>query len=58
LTDAQDGFRENKSTATASHIFTENIQESMDKWVYILGVLFYLAKAYDVINHEKYYLQN
>jgi len=54
LTDAQNGFRENKSTATPSQIFIENIQESMDKQLYVLGVFFYLTKVYDVINHEKY----
>jgi hypothetical protein len=58
LKDAQNSFRENKSIATASQIFIENIQESMNKQLYVLGVFFYLTKAYDVINHEKYCLQN
>ena len=35
----------------ASQIFTENIQESTDKQLYILGLIFDLTKAYDVINH-------
>jgi len=42
-----------KSTATASKIFIENIQESVDKRLYVLSVIFYLTKAYDAINHEK-----
>jgi hypothetical protein len=51
LTDAQHDFRDNKSTETASQIFVEKIQESMDKQLYILGLFFDLTKAYDVINN-------
>jgi hypothetical protein len=51
LAAVQNGFRDNKSTETASHIFIESIQESMDKQLYILGLFFDLTKAYDVINH-------
>ena len=36
----------------ASHIFIENVQESMNKELHILGLFFNLTKAYDVINHE------
>ena len=36
----------------ASQIFTENISESMDKQLYVLGLLFDLTKAYDTINNE------
>jgi hypothetical protein len=35
-----------------SQIFIENIQESIDKQLYVLGSFFDLTKAYDVINHE------
>jgi hypothetical protein len=52
LTDAQYSFRDKKSAETASQICIENIQESMDKQLYILGLFFDLTKAYDVINHE------
>jgi hypothetical protein len=31
LTEAQNGFREKRSTETAIHTFLENIQESIDK---------------------------
>jgi Reverse transcriptase (RNA-dependent DNA polymerase). len=41
-----------KSTEMASRIFTENIQESMEKQLYVLGLFFDLTKMYDVINHE------
>jgi len=36
----------------ASQIFIENVQESMDKQLYVLGLFFDLTKAYDVIIHE------
>ena len=39
LTDAEHGFRDNKSTEMASYIFLENIQESMDKQLYVLGLI-------------------
>ena len=52
MTDAQHGFRDNKSTETASQIFIENISESVDKQLYVLGLFFYVTKVYDVINHE------
>jgi hypothetical protein len=52
LTDAQHGFRDKKSTETASQMLIENIQESMDKQLYILGLFFDPTKTYDVINHE------
>jgi hypothetical protein len=35
----------------ASQIFIENIQESMNKQLYVLGLFFDLTKAYDVINN-------
>jgi hypothetical protein len=39
MTNAQNSFTENKSTETASQIFIENIQESISKWLYVLGYL-------------------
>jgi len=41
LTDARHGFRNNKSDETASQLFIENIQESVDKQLYILGLFFF-----------------
>jgi len=52
LTDAEHGFRDNKSIEMASQIFIENISESMDKQLYVLGLLFDLTEAYDTINNE------
>jgi hypothetical protein len=51
LTEAQNGFRKNKSTDTASHSFIESIQEALDRGLYAIGVFFDLSKAYDVIDH-------
>jgi len=36
----------------ASQIFIENISESMDKQLYVLGLLFDLTNAYDTTNNE------
>jgi len=49
---AQHGVTANKLPEMDSQIFIENIQESMDKHVYISGLFFDLTKAYDVIIHE------
>jgi hypothetical protein len=50
LTEAQNGFRKNKSTDTASQSFIESIQEALDRGLHAIGVFFDLSKAYDVIN--------
>jgi hypothetical protein len=52
LTDAWHGFGADKLTKAASQMFIENIQEPMNKQLYVLGLVFDLTKAYDVINHE------
>jgi hypothetical protein len=52
LMEAQNGFREKKSTETALHSFLESIQEATDKGIHVIGIFFYLKKAYDVINHD------
>jgi hypothetical protein len=52
LTDIQHGFRENKSTQSASQSFIEYIQEAMDKIFYIVGIFLDLTRAYDVLNHD------
>jgi hypothetical protein len=45
LTEAQNGFRKNKSTDTASQSFIESIQEALDKGLD-------LSKAYKVMDHD------
>ena len=52
LTNVQHGFRENKSTETASHSFIESVQEALDKHLFAVGIFLDLSKAYDVINHK------
>jgi len=52
LTVDQYGFRNKKPIETASQIFIENIWESMDKQLYVLGLFFDFTKEYYVINHE------
>jgi hypothetical protein len=51
LTEAQIGFRKNKSTDTASQTFIESIQDALDRGPHAI-VVFDLSKAYDVINHD------
>jgi len=51
LTNVQHGFREKKSTETASHSFIESVQEALDNHLHVLGIFLDLSKAYDVINH-------
>ncbi|PNF28301.1 hypothetical protein B7P43_G05448, partial [Cryptotermes secundus] len=52
LTEAQNGFRKNKSTDTASQSFIESIPEALDNGLYAIGLFFDLSKAYDVIDHD------
>jgi hypothetical protein len=52
LNEAQNGFRENKLTDTASQTFIESIQEALDKGLHAIGLFFDLSKAYDVINRD------
>jgi hypothetical protein len=52
LTEAQNGFRKNKSTDTASQTFIESIQDSLDRGLNAIGLFFDLSKAYDMIKHH------
>jgi len=52
LANVQHGFRENKSTDTASHAFIESVQEALDNHLHVVGIFLDLSKAYDVINHD------
>jgi hypothetical protein len=44
LTEAQNAFRKNKSTDTASHTFIESIQDALDRG-HVTGLFFDLSKA-------------
>jgi retron-type reverse transcriptase len=52
LTEAQNGFRQKKSTETAIQSFIESIQEAIDRNIHAIGIFCDLTKAYDVINHD------
>jgi len=41
LNDAQRGFREGKSTETATHAFLENIQKAIEKKINLIGIFFF-----------------
>jgi diphthamide biosynthesis methyltransferase len=51
LIEAQNGFRNNKSTDTASETFIQSIQEVLERGLHAIGLFFDLSKAHDVINH-------
>jgi hypothetical protein len=52
LTEAQNGFRKNKSTDTASQTFIESIQNALDTGLHAIGLFLDLSKAYNVTNHN------
>jgi hypothetical protein len=52
LNDAKHGFREGKSTETASHAFLENIQKATENKMHLIGIFFDLSKAYNVLDHK------
>jgi hypothetical protein len=52
LIEAQNGFRRNKSTDTASQTFTERIQEGLERGIHATELFSDLSKTYDVISHD------
>jgi hypothetical protein len=52
ISEAQNGFREAKSTNTATQTFIEDIQKALDNKILIMSIFLYLTKASDVINHK------
>jgi hypothetical protein len=51
LTEAQHGYRKNRSTETAIQSFLASIQEAIEKKENQIGIFCDLTKAYDAINH-------
>jgi hypothetical protein len=51
ISDAQNGFREKKSTYTAIETFIEDILTALDNKRFAMGIILDLAKAFDVTNH-------
>jgi hypothetical protein len=52
ISEAQNGFREKKSTNTATQTFIEDIQKALDNKLLVMGIFLDLTKAFDVINHK------
>jgi hypothetical protein len=52
LTENQYGFQKNKSTISACQSFIEKVQEALDRRSFVVGILFDLSKAYNVIDHQ------
>ena len=52
LSEAQNGFRKDKSIDTAVHSFIGRIQKALDKWVHTIGIFIDWTKAYNVLNHK------
>jgi hypothetical protein len=53
LTCEQHGFRESKSTETASHLFIQSVQEALDSHLHAVCIFLDLSKVYDIINHNR-----
>jgi hypothetical protein len=52
LNNIQHGFREGKSTETATHAFLENIQKAIEKKIKLIGIFLDLSKVCDVLDHK------
>jgi hypothetical protein len=52
ISDAQNGFREKKSTYTAIQTFIGDIRKTLDNKQLAMGIFLDLSKALDVINHN------
>ena len=52
LTEAQNGFKEGKSTETAVRDFLENIQQATDEKINLTVIFFELWKTYDGLYHK------
>jgi hypothetical protein len=52
LVEAQNGFREGRSTESAIQTSLDKIFEALDTKIMTIGIFLDLSKAYDVINHK------
>jgi hypothetical protein len=52
ISNAQNGFRKNKSTFTAIQTFIGEIQKTLDSKQLACGIFIDLSKAFDIINHK------
>jgi hypothetical protein len=51
LTEAQNGFRKNKSTDTSCQSFIESIQEALDRGIHAIGV-FFIQIDHDILSDK------
>jgi hypothetical protein len=52
ITEVQNGFREQKSTITEIHSFTERIHKAIDNGLQATGILFDSTNTHYVLNHK------
>jgi hypothetical protein len=52
LTNAQNGFSDNKSIDTATQTFIEDILTVMYNRLLVMGIFFNLTQAYNVVSHN------
>jgi hypothetical protein len=52
ISNAQNGFRKNKSTYTAIQTFIGEIQKTLDNKQLAFGIFLDLSKTFDVIDHD------
>jgi hypothetical protein len=49
ISEAQNGFRQKKSTHTATQTFVEDIYKPLENKLFVMGIFLDLGKAFDVI---------
>jgi hypothetical protein len=54
ISNAQNGFRKNKSTFTEIQTFIGEVQKILDNKQLAFGIFLDLSKAFDVIDHDLY----
>jgi retron-type reverse transcriptase len=52
ISEVQNGFREKKSTNTATQNSIEDIQKALNNKLLVMSIILDLTKAFDVINHK------
>jgi hypothetical protein len=52
LTNMQHGFKDDKSTETANHLFINSVQEALDRHLHVVGIFLDLSKVYSITNHN------
>jgi hypothetical protein len=50
--EAQNGFRVETSTNTATQTFIEDVHKAINNKLLVMGIFLHLTKAFDIINHK------